>query len=580
MKFSISTLALSLWFMFCLSAYAADSNDSYLINSTLKLKTYEQNDVTKEFLFSHYGSAVFIGKNLILTNSHVIQDADNKKPTWYYEACYATPNNTKPSCFTKAKLIAYDELSDLALLEISQVPRTLKPVKITKSPVSMGSKVIVYGYPSIWWNTITRTEWKIGWKTDTSYKFDGTIDHGNSWGSAFNESGELIGIPYAVSSDNGVIGYIIPSTTVDSFLAKKTDGYTVYSSSQNAIFSSFLSTWQKIEKWNINNIRHKLFQIKGLNAANISYLWGASSVDGNIIDFRYGDALERNILRISCLNNIHEPLGFSDSLESLWKAYEQQNTVLVWSGEYIDKEKSVYYLPFTAKQSSNGEKAKIWMYFALQNGCYAMIISTDGEKKDKNTYDKLYTVMKNIKFTAKENMKQEKYVSPYFSTNTLPKNVSLSYGTTLKSLQIVPQITFHFPDIWLVTSEFMLYDFDNLDEYMTFADDAPYTSKSYSFRAFYDRYVLNGYSDIVNFDTQTNTGDKFIFISSDYSDLSATPAVKNIFMSVIYPFKTNEGKLHMMKFTFDMYSNNSDYVHQIRTFFENLDFPWTNPFGK
>ncbi len=46
------------------------------------------------------------------------------------------------------------------------------------------------------------------------YKFDGTIDHGNSGGGAFGSDGKLIGIPYAVKSDNGMIGYIIPISIV------------------------------------------------------------------------------------------------------------------------------------------------------------------------------------------------------------------------------------------------------------------------------------------------------------------------------------------------------------------------------
>lgn len=33
------------------------------------------------------------------------------------------------------------------------------------------------------------------------YKIDGSIDHGNSGGGAFNNSGELVGIPTAVASD-------------------------------------------------------------------------------------------------------------------------------------------------------------------------------------------------------------------------------------------------------------------------------------------------------------------------------------------------------------------------------------------
>lgn len=117
------------------SLFALD--DGYLINSTLKLKTYKQNEVTKEFVFTHYGSAVYLGNNRIVTNAHVILDADGEKPTGTYEACYATPTKTKPLCFSAAKLIAYDEVNDLAVLEISNAPSTLKSIKINTKPLTI-----------------------------------------------------------------------------------------------------------------------------------------------------------------------------------------------------------------------------------------------------------------------------------------------------------------------------------------------------------------------------------------------------------------------------------------------------------
>ena len=52
------------------------------------------------------------------------------------------------------------------------------------------------------------------------------MDHGNSGGGAFNKFGELLGIPTRVSSDNAVIGYMIPITTIRNFIAGKTKGYT------------------------------------------------------------------------------------------------------------------------------------------------------------------------------------------------------------------------------------------------------------------------------------------------------------------------------------------------------------------
>lgn len=63
----------------------------------------------------------------------------------------------------------------------------------------------MYGYPGIGGETITRTDGKIAGYEQLMYKIDGSIDHGNSGGGAFNNSGELIGMPTAVASDNASI---------------------------------------------------------------------------------------------------------------------------------------------------------------------------------------------------------------------------------------------------------------------------------------------------------------------------------------------------------------------------------------
>jgi len=60
------------------------------------------------------------------------------------------------------------------------------------------------------------------------YKIDGRIDHGNSGGGAFDNSGSLVGIPTAVASDNSSIGYMIPITRIRDFLAQKTNNYETF----------------------------------------------------------------------------------------------------------------------------------------------------------------------------------------------------------------------------------------------------------------------------------------------------------------------------------------------------------------
>lgn len=162
------------------TSYAA-SDESNLYKSIFKIKTYTLDTISGNYIFSHYGSAVFIDKNRILTNAHVILDADGGTPTGYYEVCRSEDVKKAPICFTTAKLISYDTSADLALLELSSRVTNTQPLVISSTKnLSMGTNVVVYGYPAIGGYSITRTEGKIGGNDNVRYKFDGTIDHGNS----------------------------------------------------------------------------------------------------------------------------------------------------------------------------------------------------------------------------------------------------------------------------------------------------------------------------------------------------------------------------------------------------------------
>lgn len=217
----------SILLVFCFPWYSLaqeGGEETHVFSSIVKIKTYERDPLLQSFEFSHFGSAVLIGKNRILTNAHVIQGRDTNAPTGYYEICISSSFRTIPYCTTEARLIAYDDILDIALLELRDALH-VPPVSIdpTIDGVKMGQDVIMYGYPMIGGDTITRTEGKVAGFMNGVYKIDGSIDHGNSGGGAFDRSLRLIGIPFAVSSDNGVIGYIIPIDSIAKFLDKKSE---------------------------------------------------------------------------------------------------------------------------------------------------------------------------------------------------------------------------------------------------------------------------------------------------------------------------------------------------------------------
>ncbi len=187
MRFLTSRLfyiLVSLVALFCINM-SASATESSIIKNIIKIKNYEIRS-DGSYVFKSYGSAIAISPSRILTNAHVITGTDDL-PTGHYEVCFSANFEVAPVCRDTVRLIAYDTVADLAILELSHT-NSLSPFILASTKIAIGSYVSMYGYPAIGGETITRTEGKIAGYEQTMYKIDGRIDHGNSGGGAFNNS--------------------------------------------------------------------------------------------------------------------------------------------------------------------------------------------------------------------------------------------------------------------------------------------------------------------------------------------------------------------------------------------------------
>ncbi len=163
------------------------------------------------------GSGTIISEDgYILTNFHVIGDTETRE---YYQdhAIYMTRANATdeaPVMRYWARYVASDPTHDLALLKIYQYPdESPIPTDLTFPSVAVGDStdllpgdtITIVGYPGISGSTITFTAGLMsGWVGEDFeaggkqwIKTDAKIAHGNSGGGAFNEAGNLIGVPTA-----------------------------------------------------------------------------------------------------------------------------------------------------------------------------------------------------------------------------------------------------------------------------------------------------------------------------------------------------------------------------------------------
>ena len=167
------------------------------------------------------GSGTIISESgYILTNFHVVGDVETRQ-IYKNHAILFTEFPDQPPVFKNiAQIVATDPTYDLAVIKINLDNKGNKVnTRFTAMPVGNsndlipGDAITMVGYPGISGSTITFTQGLMsGWLGEDFesggknwIKTDGKISHGNSGGAAFNERGELIGVPTAGRTQvNGV----------------------------------------------------------------------------------------------------------------------------------------------------------------------------------------------------------------------------------------------------------------------------------------------------------------------------------------------------------------------------------------
>jgi serine protease Do len=183
------------------------------------------------------GSGFIIDKaGYILTNNHVVEDATS------IEVKLSTMKDSEPYGLA-AKIVGRDELSDTALLQLTEMPKTeLVAAKFgDSSQMAPGDWVVAIGNPFELSNTVTvGVVSAVGRQTPVSngrwedfIQTDAAINRGNSGGPLLNIRGEVIGINTMIVTEdpttggNVGIGFAVPINTVRDLLPQLREGKVV-----------------------------------------------------------------------------------------------------------------------------------------------------------------------------------------------------------------------------------------------------------------------------------------------------------------------------------------------------------------
>ncbi len=154
------------------------------------------------------GFVVDAEKGLIITNNHVIKDADEVRVTFHDDETL------------EAEVLGRDDKTDIAILKVT-TDKKLTPVTFGDSDdLRVGDWILAIGNPFGLRGTVTagiisaRQRDINSGPYDDYLQTDASINRGNSGGPMFNLKGEVIGINTAIYSPSGGsvgIGFAIPS---------------------------------------------------------------------------------------------------------------------------------------------------------------------------------------------------------------------------------------------------------------------------------------------------------------------------------------------------------------------------------
>lgn len=252
------------------------------------------------------GSGFIISSNgYILTNHHVIDDADEIKVTMYDDTVY------------EAELIGYDESNDIAVLKVDA--ENLTPVVLGDSDLmNVGDEVIAIGNPlgeltfSLTSGVVSALDRKVTIENTAMnlIQTDCAINAGNSGGALFNKYGEVIGITNAKYSSRSTseasidnVGFAIPVNSIletvksiieNGYIVKPYVGVSIYSLGNNYRISGVVISNVEDDSPADNAGLKANDIIISVNGESVTTV---SGIKGIIANSKAGDILEFTVYR-------------------------------------------------------------------------------------------------------------------------------------------------------------------------------------------------------------------------------------------------------------------------------------------
>ena len=401
-----------------------------------------------------FGSAVFIDGGRLLTNAHVIDSAlrielrREGSDKWY-----------------RASIEHVSEASDLAMLKVadSEFYVGSQPARLS-SKIEFGAEVVVVGFPkggdrvSITKGVLSRTEetnYAYSAMKQLAYQIDAAINSGNSGGAVFTK-GELVGISFQTLKEAENIGYAIPVSIIEQFVADAADGAIegvpqlpfIYQPIENANMQAYLGLSEESGAYIAETVGDsnascvkKGDAIIAINEKQVSAHGKVETPEAGTVSIDYiastqqvGDSLELVLVRdgkelsVKCnlkynWNNLWGAAGINYQYFPKW--VEVGGLILVEMSQEVFMRSEEYEIEF------DEVAAAYWA--GLQKGTidqseHAVFVSNLLDHDAKQGYDVTYSILKSVNGEKVGNVKS---INEIIAKNSSPWLILEFHGGTL-----------------------------------------------------------------------------------------------------------------------------------------------------
>jgi len=187
-----------------------------------------ENGVVVVLLGSQYGTGWWISENYLVTAAHVIN----------YQITQV--QIIKGDYISSAKVIAYDQKYDVAILYVSQPPKKQYIFELSKTSVEKGMKIYPVGYPFELYQLykdIVKMSWNprismgiVAWYDSNRNLFEmsAAVDAGNSGGPVLDSNGNVVGlVSFALKGPAATLYYASSVDAIKQLLEQNNINYKI-----------------------------------------------------------------------------------------------------------------------------------------------------------------------------------------------------------------------------------------------------------------------------------------------------------------------------------------------------------------